>query len=95
MVKTPTGIPTDPPLTSKGVAQSKELAAYLCNIQPPIERVYSSPFYRCLQTLKPTTDRLFREGTAKGKIRIDRGVGYVETRAVQLSHALLGGKLMV
>jgi transcription factor C subunit 7 len=78
MVKTPTGIPTDPPLTSKGVQQSKELAEYLCNIEPPIERIYSSPFYRCLQTLKPTTDKLFREGKAKGKIRIDRGIGYVK-----------------
>ncbi|KAH7061943.1 phosphoglycerate mutase family protein [Paraphoma chrysanthemicola] len=81
MVKTPTGIPTDPPLTSKGVEQSKELAEYLCNIDPPIERIYSSPFYRCLQTLKPTTDRLFREGNAKGKIRIDRGIGEFFGRA--------------
>jgi hypothetical protein len=64
-------------VTSKGVEQSKELAEYLCNIDPPVERIYSSPFYRCLQTLKPTTDRLFREGKAKGKIRIDRGVGFV------------------
>lgn len=64
-------------VTSKGVEQSKELAKYLCNIDPPIDRIYSSPFYRCLQTLKPTTDRLFREGKAKGKIRIDRGVGSV------------------
>jgi transcription factor C subunit 7 len=79
MVKTPTGIPTDPPLTAKGVEQSHELAEHLCKIQPPIERIYSSPFYRCLQTLKPTTDRLFREGKAKGQIRIDRGIGYVET----------------
>ncbi|KAH7089260.1 phosphoglycerate mutase family protein [Paraphoma chrysanthemicola] len=81
MVKTPTGIPTDPPLTSKGVEQSKELAEYLCNSDPPIERIYSSPFYRCLQTLKPTTDRLFREGNAKGKIRIDRGIGEFFGRA--------------
>jgi transcription factor C subunit 7 len=80
MVKTPTGIPTDPPLTSKGVEQSKELAKYLCSIEPPIERIYSSPFYRCLQTLKPTTDKLFREGKAKRRIRIDRGVGYVDPR---------------
>ena len=77
MVKPPTGIPTDPPLTAKGVQQSKELAEYLCNIDPPIDRVYSSPFYRCLQTLKPTTDRLFKEGKVKRQIRIDRGIGYV------------------
>jgi transcription factor C subunit 7 len=85
MVKTPTGIPTDPPLTAKGVEQSKELAEYLCNMEPPIERIYSSPFYRCLQTLKPTTDRLFQEGKAKGQIRIDRGVGYVK-RLLLSSH---------
>lgn len=84
MVKTPTGIPTDPPLTSKGVDQSKELAAYLCTIQPPIDRVYSSPFYRCLQTLKPTTDDLFGQGNLKGKIRVDQGIGYVERRGLPL-----------
>ena len=76
MVKTPTGIPTDPPLTSKGVQQSKELAEYLCSVEPPIDRIYSSPFYRCLQTLKPTTERLFSQGRVKEKIRIDRGIGY-------------------
>ncbi|KAL5113405.1 hypothetical protein ACEQ8H_008702 [Pleosporales sp. CAS-2024a] len=81
MVKTPTGIPTDPPLTSKGVQQSHELADYLCSIEPPIDRIYSSPFYRCLQTLKPTTDRLFRQGTATGKIRVDRSVGEFFGRA--------------
>lgn len=75
LFRTPTGIPTDPPLTSKGVEQSKELAEYLCKIEPPIDRVYSSPFYRCLQTLKPTTDRLRAEGRIKEKIRIDRGIG--------------------
>lgn len=81
MVKTPTGIPTDPPLTSKGVQQSKELAEHLCKIQPPIERIYSSPFYRCLQTLQPTTARLFAEGKVKGKIRVDRGIGEFFGRA--------------
>ncbi|OAL45296.1 phosphoglycerate mutase-like protein, partial [Pyrenochaeta sp. DS3sAY3a] len=79
--RTPTGIPTDPPLTSKGVEQSKELAEYLCKIEPPIDRVYSSPFYRCLQTLKPTTDRLRAEGRIKDKIRIDRGIGEFFGRA--------------
>ncbi|KAF1993667.1 phosphoglycerate mutase family protein [Amniculicola lignicola CBS 123094] len=73
--KTPTGIPTDPPLTSSGVGQSKELAERLIRLDPPIDRIYSSPFYRCLQTLKPTTDRLFAEGKAGRKIRIERGFG--------------------
>lgn len=73
--RTPTGIPTDPPLTAHGVAQSNELAHHLCSIDPPIDRIYSSPFYRCLQTLKPTTQRLFAEGRAGGKVRLDRGLG--------------------
>lgn len=77
MVKSPTGIPTDPPLTSKGVQQSKELAKYLSSLEPPVDVIYSSPFYRCLQTLKPFTDEHFSKGKASGKIRIDRGIGYV------------------
>jgi transcription factor C subunit 7 len=31
--------------------------------------------YRCVQTLQPTTSRLFKEGKAGGKIRIDPGLG--------------------
>jgi transcription factor C subunit 7 len=81
MARTPTGIPTDPPLTSKGVDQSKELAEFLSKIEPPVERIYSSPFYRCLQTLKPFSDKLFEEGKAKGRIRIDRGIGEFFGRA--------------
>jgi transcription factor C subunit 7 len=79
LVKSPTGIPTDPPLTSKGVQQSKELADYLSSIEPPIDVIYSSPFYRCLQTLKPFTDRYFGDGKAISKIRIDRGIGYARS----------------
>jgi hypothetical protein len=78
LVKSPTGIPTDPPLTSKGVQQSKELADYLSTIEPPVDVIYSSPFYRCLQTLKPFTDIYFGGGKSGGKIRIDRGIGYGE-----------------
>ncbi|KAJ4301588.1 hypothetical protein N0V90_003681 [Kalmusia sp. IMI 367209] len=79
--RTPTGIPTDPALAAHGVEQAKELAEYLCTIDPPIDRIYSSPFYRCLQTLKPTTERLFKEGRGGRKIRIDRGVGEYFGRA--------------
>ena len=78
--KIPTGIPTDPPLASYGVEQAKELADFLCALEPPIDRIYSSPFYRCLQTLKPATDRLFAAGRAGGKVRVDRGLGYVNLR---------------
>ncbi|KAG8156670.1 hypothetical protein KVR01_013461 [Diaporthe batatas] len=52
-LKSPTGIATDPALTSHGVEQAHELAAHLINIDPPVERVYSSPYYRCLQTVEP------------------------------------------
>ncbi|KAA8627710.1 phosphoglycerate mutase family protein [Pyrenophora tritici-repentis] len=76
-MKTPTGIPTDPPLTSHGVDQSKELAEYLSHVEPAVDRIYSSPFYRCLQTIKPFSDQLFEQGKANGLIRIDRGIGYV------------------
>ncbi|KAH7130391.1 phosphoglycerate mutase family protein [Dendryphion nanum] len=75
-IKHPTNIPSDPPLTSYGVAQSKELADYICKLDPPVDIIYSSPFYRCLQTLKPTTERLFKEGRfSGGKIRIENGLG--------------------
>ncbi|KAK2605138.1 hypothetical protein N8I77_008002 [Diaporthe amygdali] len=52
-LKSPTGIATDPALTSHGVEQAHELAAHLMSVEPPVERVYSSPYYRCLQTVEP------------------------------------------
>ncbi|KFA55484.1 hypothetical protein S40293_02056 [Stachybotrys chartarum IBT 40293] len=52
-IPSPTGIPADPALTSHGVEQSKELARHLMQLNPPIEAVYSSPYYRCLQTITP------------------------------------------
>lgn len=33
--------------------QAKELAAHLAQVEPPVERVFSSPYYRCLQTVQP------------------------------------------
>lgn len=52
----PTGIAADPALTSHGVNQSKEMGRHLMTLEPPIEEVYSSPFYRCLQTMAPFMD---------------------------------------
>lgn len=46
----------DPPLTAHGVDQTKELATYLAT--QPIERIYSSPYWRCLQTATPTAEAL-------------------------------------
>ncbi|KAL0931814.1 phosphoglycerate mutase [Colletotrichum truncatum] len=52
-IPSPTGIPSDPALTAHGVDQAKELGAHLMTVDPPIEAVYSSPYYRCLQTITP------------------------------------------
>ena len=38
--------------------QAQQLAAYLKVIEPPPELIFSSPFYRCLQTAAPTADIL-------------------------------------
>ncbi|KAK4123745.1 phosphoglycerate mutase-like protein [Parathielavia appendiculata] len=52
-IKSPTGGAADPALTAHGVDQSNELAVRLLAAHPPIERVYSSLYYRCLQTVEP------------------------------------------
>ncbi|KAI1110281.1 histidine phosphatase superfamily [Nemania sp. NC0429] len=56
-IRSPTGLPTDPALTSHGIQQADELAANLLGLHPPIDRVYSSPYYRCLQTISPFVSR--------------------------------------
>lgn len=55
---TPTGIPSDPTLASYGVKQSEQLGAYLLHVEPPVDLIYSSPWYRCLQTLQPFVNSL-------------------------------------
>ncbi|KAK0618702.1 Transcription factor tau 55 kDa subunit [Lasiodiplodia hormozganensis] len=74
---TPTGIPSDPALASYGEQQAAQLADKLLSLDPPIDVVYSSPFYRCLQTLKPASERLFApDGRLSGqKIRVENGLG--------------------
>ncbi|KAI0165765.1 phosphoglycerate mutase-like protein [Xylariaceae sp. FL1272] len=52
-LRTPTGLPTDPALTSYGVEQANDLAKHLLGLKPPVDQVYSSPYYRCLQTISP------------------------------------------
>lgn len=60
-VRTPTGIPSDPALASYGVQQAEQLGLHLASVSPSVDLVYSSPFYRCLQTLSPFTDRWVAE----------------------------------
>lgn len=52
-IRSPTGIANDPALTAHGLDQARELGRHLLTVDPPVERVYSSPFYRCLQTIEP------------------------------------------
>ncbi|KAF4550741.1 Histidine phosphatase-like protein 2 [Elsinoe fawcettii] len=76
---TPTGIPSDPSLASHGVEQSHDLATRLVYLTPPIGAIYSSPFYRCLQTLAPTVSSLNTSLQSQGKsplkVRVDTGLG--------------------
>ncbi|KAB8238320.1 phosphoglycerate mutase family protein [Aspergillus alliaceus] len=87
---TPTGNPADPTLTSHGVRQSLELAEHLIRpeLSPKPFRIYSSPFYRCLQTIQPSVEALKERHTptspsnetgidqhADLDVRIENGVG--------------------
>ncbi|KAF1986324.1 phosphoglycerate mutase-like protein [Aulographum hederae CBS 113979] len=81
-IKSPTGIASDPALASHGVDQAEQLGDLLQTLEPPIDVVYSSPFYRCLQTLQPGVKKLFEKGKAKGAereqqggVRVENGLG--------------------
>jgi transcription factor C subunit 7 len=65
---TPTSIPTDPALTSYGELQAQQLGAHLPTLQPPLSQIYSSPYYRCLQTLEPGVAELQKRGYTGGVI---------------------------
>ncbi|KAI0033153.1 histidine phosphatase superfamily [Vararia minispora EC-137] len=56
----PTGLPRDPPLAAFGEVQAKETAEYFLSL-PEDQRptaIWSSPYYRCLQTAKPIAEAL-------------------------------------
>ncbi|KAI9848804.1 MAG: hypothetical protein M1838_000357 [Thelocarpon superellum] len=79
-VRSPTNIASDPPLAGYGEEQARALALHLRTLDdPPIERIYSSPYYRCLQTIAPTV-RLLQQSqppnpTTLVKIRAETGLG--------------------
>ncbi|KAJ9644281.1 uncharacterized protein PV06_05257 [Exophiala oligosperma] len=59
----PTRLPADPPLASFGVRQAQETGAHLGKTLGDLAkqdrlRIYSSLFYRCLETLRPTVEAL-------------------------------------
>lgn len=64
----PTRLPADPPLASHGVQQAIETGEYFASesgsgslaelVKQDRLRIYSSRFYRCLETLRPTVEKL-------------------------------------
>jgi transcription factor C subunit 7 len=82
----PTGLPADPPLSPDGVEQAIELGVFLSNYlrekaKHDQLRVYSSPFYRCLETLGPTMETLIEAAgdwptsASSFQVRAERGIG--------------------
>ncbi|SCV03756.1 LAME_0H12970g1_1 [Lachancea meyersii CBS 8951] len=65
----PTGVNSDVPLAEHGVKQAKELAHYIMSIDNQPELLFSSPFYRCLETSQPIADLL------ELPIYVERGIG--------------------
>ncbi|KAJ5226312.1 hypothetical protein N7468_007537 [Penicillium chermesinum] len=83
---TPTGNPVDPALTAHGVRQSWELGRHINSPQfhPKPFRVYSSPFYRCLQTIQPSVAELkarHSNATVIGPVSAITGYGQIEPSA--------------
>lgn len=62
----PTGIPADPALTFHGTNQAQELGSHLMTLDPPIDAVYSSPYFRCLETIEPFVKRKRRQQEREG-----------------------------
>jgi transcription factor C subunit 7 len=83
----PTRLPADPPLASHGVRQARETGRHLGALFADLVkqdrlRIYSSLFYRCLETLRPTVETLLDqipEGDVERRenlqVRGERGVG--------------------
>ncbi|KAK4989881.1 C6 zinc cluster transcription factor-like protein [Elasticomyces elasticus] len=74
-VRTPTNIPSDPALASYGVQQAAELAQHISTLSPTPDVVYSSPFYRCLQTIRPAVEILAERRGKDIKVRCENGLG--------------------
>lgn len=78
LVPSPTQIAGDVPLVSHGHEQARQLAAHVVVVlddDPPVHRIYSSPFTRCLQTLAPVVQRLREDRGWQGEVRGENGLG--------------------
>lgn len=65
-IPTPTGLPTDPALSSYGEKQAVQLGSKIVSLDPPIDQIISSPYYRCLQTIKPGVLQMIDGGYKNG-----------------------------
>ena len=68
-------IPPDTPLSKHGAEQAEEFAAHIVIQDPPVDVIYSSPFYRCVQSVEPTARALERQMGRKIEIRGEPGLG--------------------
>lgn len=67
----PTGNRADQVLSQVGIEQSNETAARLAQMKHPIDVVYCSPHYHCLETLRP----IVMDGDkVKYKVRVELGL---------------------
>ncbi|CEJ89308.1 hypothetical protein VHEMI05157 [[Torrubiella] hemipterigena] len=78
-IPSPTGIAADPALTSHGIKQARELATHLAQIEPPVDVVYSSPYYRCLQTIAPFVEQQ-QSLHSQGRLHAGAGVDTTKIR---------------
>lgn len=69
MPEPPTGISGDPVLAKHGVDQAEELGGFVSGLEPRVQRIYCSPFYRCIQTAAPACKLLDLE------VYLENGVG--------------------
>ncbi|CCK71987.1 uncharacterized protein KNAG_0I02020 [Huiozyma naganishii CBS 8797] len=65
----PTGIENDVPLAEHGLEQSEELSEHIAQLEVKPQVIFTSPFYRCLQTISPTKKKL------QIPLYVDRGLG--------------------
>ncbi|KIW99401.1 uncharacterized protein Z518_11389 [Rhinocladiella mackenziei CBS 650.93] len=82
----PTDLPADPPLASHGVRQAQETGRYLGELLGDLVkqdrvRIYSSLFYRCLETLRPIVETFIELAPSNSvarknlQVRGERGIG--------------------
>lgn len=63
------GVRADPALAAHGIAQTKQLTKHILSLPHPPQRIYCSPYYRCIQTIIPLARAL------KVPVYLDEGIG--------------------